>query len=325
MARSVLSPVVLRHRRRDVRRARRARSSPPCCRCSTPRRPRASRTWRPDRWARWRLADTERPRLAAAGHRVRARQAHLPGPAVLAVGDDQGGHAPVRRIRDDAHLDDVPDAGPGPDRRGGQGVRSRRGHLRRREPRLRAVSERQPSSSTGSSCGTATRLAVDGLSLTVEAHTITAVLGPNGAGKTTTLETCEGYRAPQARLGAGARARPAPGPARPAPPDRRDAPGGRRLERQPGRRDAPAHRRAARPPARLRDARGAARPRRLRPDAVPPPLGRPEAAARAGHGPRRPAGGRVRRRADRRARPGGASQRLGDHGGAPRPTARPSS
>ena len=40
-------------------------------------------------------------------------------------------------------------------------------------------------------------LAVDGLSLTVEQHTITAVLGPNGAGKTTTLETCEGYRTPQ--------------------------------------------------------------------------------------------------------------------------------
>ncbi len=39
--------------------------------------------------------------------------------------------------------------------------------------------------------------AVDGLSLTVEAGTITAVLGPTGAGKTTTLETCEGYRAPQ--------------------------------------------------------------------------------------------------------------------------------
>jgi len=40
-------------------------------------------------------------------------------------------------------------------------------------------------------------VAVDGLSLTVETHTITAVLGPNGAGKTTTLETCEGYRTPQ--------------------------------------------------------------------------------------------------------------------------------
>jgi ABC-2 type transport system ATP-binding protein len=39
--------------------------------------------------------------------------------------------------------------------------------------------------------------AVDGLSLTVERGTVTAVLGPNGAGKTTTLETCEGYRAPQ--------------------------------------------------------------------------------------------------------------------------------
>jgi ABC-2 type transport system ATP-binding protein len=40
--------------------------------------------------------------------------------------------------------------------------------------------------------------AVDGLSLTVARGSITAVLGPNGAGKTTTLETCEGYRAPQA-------------------------------------------------------------------------------------------------------------------------------
>jgi ABC-2 type transport system ATP-binding protein len=40
------------------------------------------------------------------------------------------------------------------------------------------------------------KVAVDGLSLTVERGTITAVLGPNGAGKTTTLETAEGYRAP---------------------------------------------------------------------------------------------------------------------------------
>jgi ABC-2 type transport system ATP-binding protein len=42
------------------------------------------------------------------------------------------------------------------------------------------------------------KAAVDGLSLTVDRGTITAVLGPNGAGKTTTLETCEGYRRPQA-------------------------------------------------------------------------------------------------------------------------------
>jgi ABC-2 type transport system ATP-binding protein len=40
------------------------------------------------------------------------------------------------------------------------------------------------------------KTAVDGLTLTVEAGTITAVLGPNGAGKTTTVETCEGYRQP---------------------------------------------------------------------------------------------------------------------------------
>jgi ABC-2 type transport system ATP-binding protein len=39
--------------------------------------------------------------------------------------------------------------------------------------------------------------AVDGLSLTVEPGTVTAILGPNGAGKTTTIETCEGFRRPQ--------------------------------------------------------------------------------------------------------------------------------
>jgi ABC-2 type transport system ATP-binding protein len=39
-------------------------------------------------------------------------------------------------------------------------------------------------------------VAVDGLSLTVERATVTAVLGPNGAGKTTTIETCEGLRRP---------------------------------------------------------------------------------------------------------------------------------
>src|SRR5215212_6816267 len=41
------------------------------------------------------------------------------------------------------------------------------------------------------------KVAVDGLDLTVDQHTITAVLGPNGAGKTTTRETCEGYRRPR--------------------------------------------------------------------------------------------------------------------------------
>ncbi len=40
--------------------------------------------------------------------------------------------------------------------------------------------------------------AVDGLSLDINRGTITAILGPNGAGKTTTIETCEGFRRPQA-------------------------------------------------------------------------------------------------------------------------------
>ena len=42
------------------------------------------------------------------------------------------------------------------------------------------------------------KVAVDGLSLEVARGSVTAVLGPNGAGKTTTLETCEGFRKPQA-------------------------------------------------------------------------------------------------------------------------------
>ncbi|GAA2477902.1 ABC transporter ATP-binding protein [Streptomyces sp. NPDC059506] len=42
------------------------------------------------------------------------------------------------------------------------------------------------------------KTAVDGLDLQVARGTLTAVLGPNGAGKTTTIETCEGYRRPDA-------------------------------------------------------------------------------------------------------------------------------
>ncbi|MEV1047364.1 ABC transporter ATP-binding protein [Streptomyces sp. NPDC049916] len=42
------------------------------------------------------------------------------------------------------------------------------------------------------------KTAVDGLDLVVGTGAVTAVLGPNGAGKTTTIETCEGYRRPDA-------------------------------------------------------------------------------------------------------------------------------
>ena len=104
-------------------------------------------------------------------------------------------------------------------------------------------------------------VAVDDLSLTVEAHTITAVLGPNGAGKTTTLETCEGYRTPQSGsvrvLGLD-----------PIRDSRALLPRigvmlqeGGAWSGSPRRRDAAAHRRAARAPARRGDARGAARSR----------------------------------------------------------------
>jgi ABC-2 type transport system ATP-binding protein len=40
--------------------------------------------------------------------------------------------------------------------------------------------------------------AVDGLTFTVATGGVTALLGPNGAGKTTTVETCEGFRRPDA-------------------------------------------------------------------------------------------------------------------------------
>ncbi|MCQ4044920.1 ABC transporter ATP-binding protein [Streptantibioticus rubrisoli] len=43
-----------------------------------------------------------------------------------------------------------------------------------------------------------TKTAVDGLELSVPRGSVTAVLGPNGAGKTTTIESCEGYRRPDA-------------------------------------------------------------------------------------------------------------------------------
>ena len=40
--------------------------------------------------------------------------------------------------------------------------------------------------------------AVDGLSFEVAPGKVTALLGPNGAGKTTTVESCEGFRRPDA-------------------------------------------------------------------------------------------------------------------------------
>jgi ABC-2 type transport system ATP-binding protein len=42
------------------------------------------------------------------------------------------------------------------------------------------------------------KTAIAGLSLCAQRGQVTAILGPNGAGKTTTIETCEGYRRPDA-------------------------------------------------------------------------------------------------------------------------------
>ena len=124
-----------------------------------------------------------------------------------------------------------------------------------------------------------------------------------------------------AGLGAGPRPGPATSGAASCPPDRRDAPGRRRVERRPG-----AGRCCATSPrcTRTRSTRRCSRSgsaRRVRPDAVPPALGRPEAAARPGDGAGRAARGGLRRRADRGAGPGRAGVRLGAVRGAARATA----
>ena len=147
---------------------------------------------------------------------------------------------------------------------------------------------------------------------------VTAVLGPNGAGKTTTVETCEGYRRPDAGtvrvlgLDPVARRRGA------APADRRDAPVRRRLPGRPRRRDAAPHGHAARPPARRGRADRAARPRQLRPHDLPAALRRPAAAARAGDGRGRPPRAGLPGRADRRPRPAGPPRHLGARTGTAR-------
>ena len=56
------------------------------------------------------------------------------------------------------------------------------------------------------------RVAVDGVSLSVEEGEIFGILGPNGAGKTTTVESIAGLRAPD--HGSDPRAGPRP-PTRP--------------------------------------------------------------------------------------------------------------
>ncbi len=68
----------------------------------------------------------------------------------------------------------------------------------RANPRLASVSSAPAVDIRGLVKHYGGRPAVAGLSLTAGRGQVTAILGPNGAGKTTTIETCEGYRRPDA-------------------------------------------------------------------------------------------------------------------------------
>ena len=105
------------------------------------------------------------------------------------------------------------------------------------------------------------KVAVDGLDLTVERGSITAVLGPERRRQDHHAGDLRGVPPPPAGHGPGARPRPAGDRRRAAPPHRGDAAVRRRLDRRPRRGDAPPHRGAARAPAAGPDARRAARPR----------------------------------------------------------------
>ena len=154
--------------------------------------------------------------------------------------------------------------------------------------------------------------AVDGVSLEVAEGEFVGILGPNGAGKTTTLETIEGSAQAGQRLGPGARPAGLATQPRAAAADGGPAPGVVVLRAADRPRADPHLRRAVR---RLcgqgRRVARAGRPRRQGRLPGRGPVGRPGPAAvdRVGAGAR--AGGRVPRRADRRARPAGPPQPLG--------------
>ena len=61
--------------------------------------------------------------VAHVGDGVRTRQALMPRPAVLVGCDDRGDDAPVRPVRDDTRLANLPATGAGPDRRSRTGGR----------------------------------------------------------------------------------------------------------------------------------------------------------------------------------------------------------
>ena len=87
--------------------------------------------WDPDRWHRHRLADQDALAVADAGDGVRPRAALLPGPAVLAGGDDVGDDPPARPLPDDPALDLLPSTRSRADRWSGARGRPVSGRLRR--------------------------------------------------------------------------------------------------------------------------------------------------------------------------------------------------
>ncbi len=156
------------------------------------------------------------------------------------------------------------------------------------------------------------RTVLDGVSLTIRGGELVALLGPNGAGKTTTVEIVEGYRRADGGTARVLGTDPASGgPALRARVGLMLQGGGidprarpRETLRQYGRFHAD-----PRDADELLELVGLTDRRR---DALPAAVRRGAATARAGTGPRRPAGGRHPRRADGRDGSGGAGHDPGD-------------
>ena len=87
-----------------------------CSRSRTPLPTPGLDTYDPDRWARRRLRDEAVLPARRAGHHLRPRRPHLPGPALLAGGDVHVRRAVLHHLQSGAHFADVAPL-PVPDRR----------------------------------------------------------------------------------------------------------------------------------------------------------------------------------------------------------------